>query len=407
MDIVSGLVVLAVMPAAAGSSSGSAGSGDTLLYLGVLVMVTALSVFGSALTLVPWVSMRPRGTRRWATRRAVSRVEPVATALSRSGTVFPAAELIAADARRRRLVWRTLFLLMPVFILSSIGLALGSLGLMLGAKPWRIGATTVTPELWLPIGMIVLVGGFFTELALVLQTQKWMYNRSADLFAVHGLLRAVELALQVQKDPTLDMVMVRRETAAQLGAAARDLDRLIRRILPLGVRGEERADIARHAGELARSVRQHQVTVVSGSRAQLVGLAPMIGATLAALVEDRFTDLPRTPKPKNPVPSIVCGPQDDIKLSEDDRQEFILALSRVFTSDSSADLVLAKIGYERQRRRSIDNSPPEQVWNEIFVDLENGVVVAPYRRLLQVVLRRNRGNSTFCSLAERYGMLPE
>ncbi|WP_261576414.1 hypothetical protein [Frankia gtarii] len=52
-------------------------------------------------------------------------------------------------------------------------------------------------------------------------------------------------------------------------------------------------DVRRRAIELAQAISGDQKVLVHGSRQKIVVLIPTVAGTLAALVEQRFGDLPR------------------------------------------------------------------------------------------------------------------
>ncbi|WP_416210604.1 effector-associated domain EAD1-containing protein [Frankia sp. Cas8] len=64
------------------------------------------------------------------------------------------------------------------------------------------------------------------------------------------------------------------------------------------------------------------------------------------------------------------------------------------------------IGYPRSRRPGFANAVPEQIWNMILIDLENGAVATPFRALLTSALRDQPHNRVFRLLAQRYGVDP-
>ncbi len=135
------------------------------------------------------------------------------------------------------------------------------------------------------------MGAFLVVIVFVVRLRQWINNQVADLFAAQCLLRATELCLQL-RDPGVDPVGPRREINGQLGWAAGYVHRYVGKVLPLGVRRQERRSVTRHAERLAAAIRQLQVMVTGASRSDLAAMAPDMAELLAALVEDRLADLP-------------------------------------------------------------------------------------------------------------------
>ncbi|WP_322762728.1 effector-associated domain EAD1-containing protein [Frankia sp. Cr2] len=93
-------------------------------------------------------------------------------------------------------------------------------------------------------------------------------------------------------------------------------------------------------------------------------------------------------------------------MSRDDRDALLTALAESFTTDMAAERVLSRINYPRSRRPGFANAVPEQIWNMILIDLENGAVATPFRALLTSALRDQPHNRVFRLLAQRYGVDP-
>jgi hypothetical protein len=99
----------------------------------------------------------------------------------------------------------------------------------------------------------------------------------------------------------------------------------------------------------------------------------------------------------------------DIDLSSDERDELLDACANLFPSQRSADPILDRIGFPRGRRpRFTGNDTPNDVWNDIFVNLDNGILPGglPYQRLLDAVIRVYPTHAKFRPLAQRHGLIP-
>jgi hypothetical protein len=108
----------------------------------------------------------------------------------------------------------------------------------------------------------------------------------------------------------------------------------------------------------------------------------------------------------NPVPGRDDGgasgvPAEDIELTADDLDDFIIAITAAFRTQAAADQVLRRIGYPQGQAPSFA-SDPANAWNEVFGGLANGIIAVPYRRLLTAALRVYGSNRVFLDLASRY-----
>jgi hypothetical protein len=64
--------------------------------------------------------------------------------------------------------------------------------------------------------------------------------------------------------------------------------------------------------------------------------------------------------------------------------------------------LLGEIGFPLGGTPSWSDARPEEWWNRVFRDFENGVVVAPYRRLIVALSRRWPGNQVIRDLVARH-----
>ncbi|WP_322778931.1 effector-associated domain EAD1-containing protein [Frankia sp. Cas4] len=131
----------------------------------------------------------------------------------------------------------------------------------------------------------------------------------------------------------------------------------------------------------------------------LLPARPGPGALQAVAVDDR-------PEPAAAARTASGSAGVDISLSRDDRDALLTALAESFTTDMAAERMLSRIGYPRSRRPGFANAVPEQIWNMILIDLENGAVATPFRALLTSALRDQPHNRVFRLLAQRYGVDP-
>ncbi|WP_250286732.1 effector-associated domain EAD1-containing protein, partial [Frankia sp. CiP1_Cm_nod2] len=92
----------------------------------------------------------------------------------------------------------------------------------------------------------------------------------------------------------------------------------------------------------------------------------------------------------------------DIRLSRDDRIDFLNALARAYRTDGAVSTVFTQIGYPLAYSPVIQGSNPEQWWTQVFIEFDNGIIVAPFRTLLYSSSRRYPGNEVFQRLAARH-----
>jgi TIR domain/Effector-associated domain 1 len=100
------------------------------------------------------------------------------------------------------------------------------------------------------------------------------------------------------------------------------------------------------------------------------------------------------------------GHVTDITLDRQERLDLLDAVANAYRGEAAATIVLNQIGFPRARRPSWQGLNPEQWWGMVFEEFDNGIIPAPYRRLLAAAARRFPGNQFFQRLASRHGVAP-
>jgi hypothetical protein len=98
-------------------------------------------------------------------------------------------------------------------------------------------------------------------------------------------------------------------------------------------------------------------------------------------------------------------PVGDIELTEDDRFELVDGISEAFGERAAADRLLMMIRFPRANWPNFERDMT-QGWNQVFTDLDNGILPRPYRTILLAALRVYAGQPRLRSLAERHGLVP-
>lgn len=99
------------------------------------------------------------------------------------------------------------------------------------------------------------------------------------------------------------------------------------------------------------------------------------------------------------------GPVADIVLSEDERYELLDGISAAFRRPADAERLLLMIGFPRGSFPNFDQDVT-RAWNEVFVDLENGILRRPpYRTILLGALRVYQDHPVLRPLAARHGLV--
>jgi len=94
--------------------------------------------------------------------------------------------------------------------------------------------------------------------------------------------------------------------------------------------------------------------------------------------------------------------RDDYPLTYDDVELLMRELARTFNTEDRVMLLLRSLRFPRELIPEWGNGGSLNFWSLIFNDLDNGVVAAPYRRLIAAALRIYAQNQQFASLERRY-----
>ncbi|MEV4515508.1 effector-associated domain EAD1-containing protein [Dactylosporangium sp. NPDC049525] len=95
----------------------------------------------------------------------------------------------------------------------------------------------------------------------------------------------------------------------------------------------------------------------------------------------------------------------DIQLRQEDRVRLFHEVARIFSSERAARPLLNDLGYPRARLPGWGDTTAEEWWDEVFAQLENGIVAAPYRTLIGAVLNRYERNTVIRPIAVAYGLV--
>lgn len=275
--------------------------------------------------------------------------------------------------------------------------------------------------------LLALTAIYLFFLGVSVGIQRWVWNRHPDLFAAHHLLCALELMLKLRPNTSengdsIDISQVRRHTVTELGQAAKYMKRMIGRRHPF-VGPVELDNARKRATQIAGAISGYQETVIYGSLAEISPLIPAVSRSLAALVEQRFGDLPRNGAslPDDPGEYEGGAPERNPdsradssgerphqppsgNFRPDDVDTFRQEMARIYISTADAEPVLTRAGFPRERRPNIDYHQPDVAWEQIFRDLENGIIEDPYRTLLARALESYPANPVFTELAHRYDL---
>ncbi|CAO5151002.1 putative Effector-associated domain-containing protein [Frankia sp. AiPs1] len=397
--------------------------GISLIPIGCSVIGLAFLALGlcAMLLRVPPERPRPASPKRLRRARARSLAASMRLASLTTAPTHPVGplpvELLASDvAWHDQLVGRSRLASLPPFLVMSLGFLVASTGVLL-----RGFATPGGPALDTAVGQAALVAVYLLFLALAVGLQRRWSNSHPRVFAVHHLLRTVELCLplaesrsiagaDVHGDGPVDIDLVRRHGVMALGQSSRFLYRMFGQRQP-GLGAAELASVRRRATALERVVRGIQETFVSASSSEVIAAIPKISDFLSAVVNQRFTDLPGGHERDVAIdaPSEVGASASDslpVGMRSDDMEVLRRELAELYPTSESADVLLTRIGYPRARRMSIDHHGSDEAWHGIFRALGQGAVADPYRRLLAGALAKDPTNSVLLALARRYDVPP-
>ncbi|MBO3747494.1 hypothetical protein J5X84_15560 [Streptosporangiaceae bacterium NEAU-GS5] len=109
-------------------------------------------------------------------------------------------------------------------------------------------------------------------------------------------------------------------------------------------------------------------------------------------------------QPRRP-PTATLRPAREIPLESDELDEFRWAVARVFNDQTSAENLLARIGYPREHLPTWAGQNADTWWTEVFLALHHGIIDLPHRRLLGAAVRVYQHNPVFRPLAQRHGLI--
>ncbi len=370
-----------------GTGSGGSAMASWLVFLGSSILQMAVVMIAMTMCFCPLAASRLWAVGRRQQRRARARVAAVDRGPNGGEVPWEDGLLVADLAERARFYARTKWLFYPPFVLSTLGAVLLVGGVFLRNTPPH-GTTLLT------LKAFGIIGVYGVLCALQLLVRHGVWRQQPRIAAVHHLMAALERVLALRADgprSATDLDGVRLGAAADLGLAARYLRRMIGKKVPY-VGGVERDNIRARSIELARQISRHQERLASGSRSEIIELAPVLASALGDLVEQRFNALVTNV-------SIIPEPGDGPPFTAQDLAGFRDEMARVHPTSAGGGRVLDAIGFPVELRPNIDNFTPLDAWGMIFHSLEHGVVPDPYRRLLAAVLRHHPANEVFRELA--------
>lgn len=100
-----------------------------------------------------------------------------------------------------------------------------------------------------------------------------------------------------------------------------------------------------------------------------------------------------------PDPSL---PLQDIRFTLADRRDLLAELANVFPHQRAVEMILRSTDFPRSRIPAFENSYPEEVWGDILLEIDHGVMRAGNYQLLTAVCRPYPGNMVFQRLAQTY-----
>ncbi|HET9895628.1 MAG TPA: effector-associated domain EAD1-containing protein [Streptosporangiaceae bacterium] len=95
-------------------------------------------------------------------------------------------------------------------------------------------------------------------------------------------------------------------------------------------------------------------------------------------------------------------PLQDIRFTLADRRDLLAELAEVFANQRAVEMILRSTDFPRARIPAFENSFPEEVWGDILLEIDHGVMRAGNYQLLTAVCRPYPGNVVFQRLAQTY-----
>ncbi|MGW1753066.1 TIR-like protein FxsC [Streptomyces mirabilis] len=97
------------------------------------------------------------------------------------------------------------------------------------------------------------------------------------------------------------------------------------------------------------------------------------------------------------------GRAREIQLTPADRHILLRNVALIYRNQSSAHQLLEAIGFPSTQLPAF--GAPIDFWNEVFLQMQQGVMPAPFRLLLEAIHRTYGYNHTIIDLSERYGLV--
>src|SRR5215471_12978641 len=94
--------------------------------------------------------------------------------------------------------------------------------------------------------------------------------------------------------------------------------------------------------------------------------------------------------------------EQDYPLTPDEINELMRELARAFNTEDRALVLLRSVRFPRELIPEFGITGSLNFWTMIFNDLDNGVVVAPYRRLITGALSIFEAHQGLASLQRKY-----
>jgi ubiquitin-protein ligase len=95
-------------------------------------------------------------------------------------------------------------------------------------------------------------------------------------------------------------------------------------------------------------------------------------------------------------------PPQDIRFSVEDRRDLLAELANVFPHQRAVEMILRSTQFPGSRIPGFANATPEEVWDDILLEIDRGVMPAGYHQLLLAVSRPYPANEVFRRLTHTY-----
>ncbi|WP_322753578.1 toll/interleukin-1 receptor domain-containing protein [Frankia sp. Cas3] len=91
-----------------------------------------------------------------------------------------------------------------------------------------------------------------------------------------------------------------------------------------------------------------------------------------------------------------------LRLSADERRDLLDTCAKIAGTEGATGMLLDRIGYPRGYRPGWQGTIPVHWWHQVFAELDNGIVVDPYHRLLEAALDLYPANPVLTTIAGRH-----